>query len=231
MIEAESDDEDLPVDVVGVDVAGVRTWDFTAPLAADVPTSVQATAIDERHWFRDDVDELGIVVGDGEVLYTAPLDDENMGVFRRTATDLFIHAVASVEPDFTFISHDPPIRALVYPLVDGAAFSSTSEASGTFEGNIVPYCSTDTYESTVSGRGVVRTAAGDFPVLRVLTRQQVDVYNCFDFTQTTLLRVEHRQVVFVSACTGVVVSVTSAEDAPDFAFTEASRVRRVGLPD
>ena len=191
---------------------------------------MRATPINEGAWYRDRVDELAIVVGDGEQLYAAPLDAATVGVFRRTSTELFIHAVASNEPDSTFIAYEPPIRALVYPLVDGGAFSSTSEGSGTFEGNIVPYCSTDTYESTVSGRGVVRTAAGDFPAQRVLTRQQVDIYNCFDLTQTTLLRVEHRQVVFLSACTGAVVSVTSAEGADDFAFETASRVRLVGLP-
>lgn len=74
----------------------------------------------------------------------------------------------------------------------------------------------------------MKTAAGDFPVLRVLTRQQVVVDNCLGFP---LLTVELRQVVFVSACTGVVVSVTSAEGADDFASTGAQRVRRVGLPD
>jgi hypothetical protein len=38
-------------------------------------------------------------------------------------------------------------------------------------------------------------------------------------------------VSFVSACTGVVVAVASEAGAPDFAFTRAQRVRRVGLPD
>jgi hypothetical protein len=156
----------------------------------------------------------------------AAVDAATWGVFRRTPYALLLHAVASDEVDSTFIAYAPPIRALVYPLADGGSFSSTSTGSGTFQGNPF-YCSTDRYESTVSGRGVVRTAAGDFPALRVLTRQTVVVDNCFG---VPLLTVEHRQAVFVSACTGVVASVTSAEGAPDFAFTSAQRVRRVGLP-
>jgi hypothetical protein len=116
---------------------------------------------------------------------------------------------------------------LVYPLVDGDSFSSTSAGSGTFEGNAF-YSSTDTYESTITGRGIVTTPAGDFPVWRIQTHQQVDVpIVVFPFVFT----VEHRQVIFVTACTGVVVSVTSAADATDFAFTQAQRVRRVGLPE
>jgi len=135
--------------------------------------------------------------------------------------------VASDVEDSTFITYDPPITALIYPLQNGESFSSTSTGSGTFEG--LPYCSTDTYESAVAARGVVQTTAGDFPVLQVHTRQEVVVANCFNPFLT--LTVEHRQAIFVTACTGAVVSVTSAADAPDFTFTEASRVRRVALPD
>ena len=228
MLEASDDtDEALPVDVVGHDEAGVRVWDFSAPYADDVAVQVQAQAIDGRHWFRADVDDLAIVVGDGDTLYAAKLDEQTWGVFVRTPTDLFIHAVASDTPDDTFIAYDPPIRALVYPLQDGATFSSTSDGHGTFQGNAF-YCSTDTYESTVSGRGVARTAAGDFPVARVLTHQTVVVDNCFG---VPLLVVERRQAVFVSACTGAVVSVTSAAGETDAEFATASRVRRVGLPE
>jgi hypothetical protein len=54
----------------------------------------------------------------------------------------------------------------------------------------------------------------------------VVVDNCFGFPLTT---VTYQQVVFMTACTGAVVSVTSAEGADDFSFDVASRVRRVGL--
>jgi hypothetical protein len=74
----------------------------------------------------------------------------------------------------------------------------------------------------------MKTDAGDFPVLRVLTRQEVVVDNCFGLPLAT---VQRRQAIFVTACTGAVVSVTSADGAGDFAFTQASRVRRVALPD
>ena len=155
------------------------------------------------------------------------LSADTWGVFVRSDTGLVIHAVASDVEDDTFISYDPPIQALAYPLRDGDAFSSTSDGSGTFEGNPF-YCSTDTYESTVAGRGVAVTNAGEFPVLRVLTEQTVTVDNCFELPLAT---VSFRQVILVTACTGAVVSVTSAEGADNFAFTEASRVRRVALPD
>ena len=58
--------------------------------------------------------------------------------------------------------------------------------------------------------------------------QEVVVDNCFGLPLAT---VQRRQAIFVTACTGAVVSVTSADGAADFAFTQASRVRRVGLPD
>jgi hypothetical protein len=226
MLEAVDDDEDLLVDVVGREEDGERFWDFSAPYENDAAIVVQAQTIDARHWFAEDVEDLGIVVADEEVLYAAQLDEKTWGIFLRTSQAGLLHAVASVEPQETFLSYSPPILALQYPLDDGAAYSSTSAASGTFLGNPF-YCSTDTYESTVSGHGVARTAASEFPVLRILTRQSVVVDNCFGLP---LAVVERRQVVLVSACTGAVVQVTASEGATDFAFTTAARVRRVGLP-
>jgi hypothetical protein len=126
----------------------------------------------------------------------------------------------------TLIQYDPPIQALAYPLVDGDSFSSEPAGSGTFQGNAF-YSSTDTYESTVTGRGTVKTPAGDFPAFRVQTLQLVEVpILVFPF----VFSVERRQVIFVTACTGVVASITSEAAATDFAFERAQRVRRVGLP-
>ena len=226
-IEAVSADEDLAVDVVGVDVDGVLHWDFSAALPDDAPVQVVAEPIDEsRHWFDDEIESPELEAGD--VVYASLLDAATWGVFERTADGLFILAVASDVSDddepfgYTFISYDPPILAMKYPLTDGESFDSVSQGSGTFEGSF--YSSTDTYESTVAGRGIVTTPAGDFPVWRVQTRQEVAI-------NFTVFSVEHRQVLFVTACTGVVASVTSAADAPDFEFTEAQRVRRVGLSE
>ena len=214
--------------VVGEELDGVRHWDFSGALPGDAPVQVVAEPIDEsRHWFDDEIDVPELQAGD--VVYASLLDAATWGVFHRTADGLFILAVASDVSDddepfgYTLIAYDPPIQALKYPLEDGDSFSSESQGSGTFEGTAF-YSSTDTYESTVAGRGVVTTPAGDFPVWRVQTRQQVDI-------NFTIFSVEHRQVIFVTACTGVVASVTSEEDAPDFEFTRAQRVRRVGLPE
>jgi hypothetical protein len=226
MIEAESADEDLEVDVVGTEVDGVTEWDFLGELPDDVAIELEAVPVDNTMWFADKVADLEIP--DGGVVYVSKLSSTTWGVFRRTDTQLLIHAVAAVEEDSTFIAYDPPITALAYPLEVGTEFGSESTGSGVFDGDfgVLTYCSTDTYESEVTDRGVVATPAGDYDVLRVDTTQTVVVDNCFGFPLTT---VTHKQVVFMTACTGAVVSVTSAEGADDFSFDVASRVRRVGL--
>jgi hypothetical protein len=214
--------------MVGTEVDGTTLWDFSGELPGDAAIELEAVAVDDTLWFFDKVAELEIP--DEGTLYASKLSATTWGVFRRTDTELLIQAVAAVEEDSTFIAYDPPITALVYPLEVGTEFGSVSTGSGVFDGDfgVLPYCSTDTYTSEVVDRGVVSTPAGEYDVLRVDTTQTVAVDNC-QFFPIVLTTVTYKQSVFMTACTGAVVSVTSAEGAEDFSFDVASRVRRVGL--
>ncbi|HEY1099090.1 MAG TPA: hypothetical protein VGF99_09175, partial [Myxococcota bacterium] len=229
MIEATSADEDIAVDVVGSTVDGEKHWDFTGPYEGDANITVQAHELSDDLWFNERVQDLELDASAGQI-YASLLSADTWGVFQRTADKLLIHVVAAVDEDVgNFIAYDPPIQALAYPLSVGTTWSSESTGDGDFEvsGFLSPYCSTDTYTSAVTDRGVVTTPAGDYDVLRVETTQNVVVENCFNPFLTAA--VTYKQVIFVTACTGAVVTVTSDEGAEDFSFEVASRLRRVGL--
>ena len=227
MVEAVSDAEDLAVDMDGSDVGGVRTWDFSAALTGDVLIEVQALPLSDDLWFKDQVDALNIA--DDGMVYVSLLSENVWGVFHRTDGGLFIHAIADVDDEGTFIRYEPAITALQYPLTVGDHFQSVSDGEGTFDYGALgtgPYYSTDTYTSDVVDSGIVTTSVGDYEVLRVETTQHVVADNGFGFPLAT---VDHKQVIFLTACTGAIVSVTSAEGAADFSFEVASRVKRIRL--
>lgn len=214
----------VPVDIVGQDVAGVRTWDLSADLPGDTLLTLVASQVAD-HWFAPAVAEAfpdAAPLTDGVGTYVAPLDDETLAVFARSEAALEILAVASVDGGLyrTFITYDPPILVLALPLQVGSAFSSESTGSGTFLGNPF-YVSADVYTSEVDAVGDVVTRAGTWPALRLRVAQDVFAG----------VRVTSEQVIFMTPCLGVIARADSAVGARARDFTDAARVLRLASPE
>jgi hypothetical protein len=213
--------EDIPVDVEGTVVGGERVWDFTSDVDDEVELSIEALPLSNDWWFADRDELSGLeLFADDRGAYVAPLADGTLGVLEKRTSSLVVHAVASTDASRTFIAYDPPIVALSFPLRVDDTFSSTSDGAGTFEFNPF-YVSSDAYESTVDAVGTAQTLAGDFPVMRVRTRQTVTV---------GLLSGSYLRYQWITPCLGVLADVQSARNEDNLQFSNASRVRRIGAP-
>ncbi|MBI5495988.1 MAG: hypothetical protein HY904_13265 [Deltaproteobacteria bacterium] len=208
----------LAVDLVGTVASGAVQWDFTGAVPGDRPIEVSALALDGL-WFKDHYPEATYVVAlDGAATLYA--------VYRRTATELTLLGEASAALDVTRTVHTPPVTVLRFPLVLGVSFSTTTQTTGTLEGNPF-YLSNDTYELTVDAAGRVLVPAGSFHTLRVRLVQDVSVpIAVWPFA----LNYHWVRYSFMTPCYGVVTQVVSQEGEAEVVFTQAAELRRLGLP-
>jgi hypothetical protein len=215
-----SDDADgLPVNVAGIeDSDGVLHWDVSQPNAGEVPLSLEAAALDAQ-WFAADF-EGAPAFTDGVGAYVAPLSPAVFGIFERSADSIVLLGVASEADGQDVIAYDPPLLVVQLPLFVGAAFSSESTGTGTFNFNPF-YFSTDEYSSVVDAEGILTTTAGDLHVYRMRTTQTVTV---------GIYVVSYQQVSFVAPCVGVVAQIVSLEGEEDADFAFASSIRRPAPP-
>lgn len=207
----------VPVDLVGTLEGDMRVWTFDAPYASDRQVEIGASA-NEGFWFSPSFPTAD---------YVAPLDSDanNYGAFRREDNALLLLGVASADESVdTLLTYDPPVVALAFPLEVGSTFSSTTDVSGTLEGNSF-YTSTDTHTMTVDERGILRTFSGDIDVLRMRLELELEIPVPFFPFLLTYRYVRHS---FLTECLGQVGFVASKEDEPENNFTEAVEVRRLG---
>lgn len=207
----------VPVDLVGVVENGTRVWTFDTPYSSDRQVQIGASA-NEGFWFSPSFPTAD---------YVAPLDADaqNFGAFRREENELLLLGVASADESVdTLLTYDPPVVALAFPLEVGQTFSSTTDVSGTLEGNSF-YTSTDTHTMTVDERGILRTYSGDIDVLRMRLELELEIPVPFFPFLLTYRYVRHS---FLTECLGQVGFVASKEDEPENNFTEAVEVRRLG---
>ncbi|RMG11670.1 MAG: hypothetical protein D6729_17670 [Deltaproteobacteria bacterium] len=212
-------DEPLPVDLVGREVDGVRTWDFTGPYPGEWPVSYQASPL-EGHWFADRF--TGPFTG---TVFVLPLSTQPTlyGVYERTQSALLLHGVASEESGRTALAYEPAVEVVRYPLRVGDTWTERTRVSGLLDRLF--FQSEDTYHFSVDDEGVVLTPAGRFPSLRVRLvlelRVPIAVYPFW---------LDYRYVrhTFLTPCLGVSAYVASREDEAKDLFTEAERIRRLG---
>ena len=130
------------VDLDGVvDASGQRVWDLGADFADDRVVGVGPMALTDQ-WFADDFPG-----GD----YVAPVDLRGtvLGVYHLDERGLWLHGVASAEPDppagRTLLPYDAPVPLYRFPLTQGDRYTVVGEVSvGTALG--LAYRGTDTYE-------------------------------------------------------------------------------------
>jgi hypothetical protein len=138
-----------PIDVAGtVDENGRRRWDLSPDFADDRVTSLAARPI-RAQWFA-----AAFPAAD----YVAPVDLEGhvLGAYHLDERGLWLHGVASAEPDppegRTLLPYDAPVLLYRLPMQLDDRWTSVGEVSeGTALG--LAYRGTDTYEVRVLGAG------------------------------------------------------------------------------
>jgi hypothetical protein len=204
---------DVGVNTAGADPGdGRRRWDFEGALPGDHDLDVDTEPLDGR-WFADrfpGADYTARLTGDAELL----------GVFRVTASALELMGVVSPTdgPTRTELTYEPPVRLLVFPLEEGARWTSETRVTGWAQGLAANYG--ETYESAVDARGEVRTPYAPFDALRV----RVTLTRDLTFRRTVV-----RQFLFVAECFGTVATVVSEEDEAETEFDRAAEIRRLGF--
>lgn len=197
-------------DTAGTTVDGQTVWDMSVDFPGDHTSSGEYLTI-EGQWFEPSFP--------GATYATRLTDaDDLLGVFEATDSALTLRGVVSPVGGATRteLVYDPPVTVLSFPLVQGKSWESDSTVTGVALG--VPTVYTESYENRIDASGVLRTAFGDYEVLRlgvVLTRT-IGIVN-------TVVR----SYSFISECVGTVGTVRSNDDEDSVEFTQAAEVRRI----
>ena len=137
------------VDLEGtVDTTGRRLWDQAVDFADDRIVAVGPTSLGV-YWFAPEFP-------DGDYVAPANLEGTVLGVYHLDERALWLHGVASAEPDppdgRTLLPYDGPVPLFRLPLEPGDRWVVQGVVSeGTALG--LAYRGTDTYEVTVVGAG------------------------------------------------------------------------------
>jgi hypothetical protein len=187
-------------------------WDWRAELAGEDKRSFAAAPL-ATQWYAAafPAGEFATAAGPGvDAVYSA--DDDA----------LWLHGLASIEPDRTLLAYDAPVAVLRLPLAVGDAWTETGTVTGGTLDNL-PYSGTDTYEVAVDARGELALPHLRFTdAYRVRTR--VTVAPAVGGASVT-----RRQASFLFECFGEVARATSRDDEPLEDFTVAAEVRRFSL--
>jgi hypothetical protein len=206
-----------PIDVEGVLLDGVPTWDWSIDYADDrLATVVPETLADK--WYAERFP-------DGQAV--TPFDAAGTidSVLRQDAEGIWLLGVASRVEDppegQTLLVYQSPVSVLRFPVRPGTTFVSTGEVhDGWVRG--LQYAGRDVYEVTIDATGRVVLPQVEFTQAhRVRTRVTVE--------PAVGASVSRRQVSFFSECFAEVARASSRADEPLDSFTTAAEVWRLGL--
>jgi hypothetical protein len=196
----------------GVDVGGVRTWDFTDG-SGDAVTLTLSTS--EGQWWLPRFPTAQ---------YASRLDPRspNLGVYRAGDTSVeLLGLVAPMESTMTVVPYEPGVSVLRFPLALGMNWTAESTTSNAqVEGT--PVASRDRYSFLVDARGTVRLPDLTFTdALRV----RIELTQAFPAGPG----VRKIQYLWMVECYGEVARMTSQDGEVDPDFTMATEFRRLGL--
>jgi hypothetical protein len=205
-----------PVDLVGqVDGSGKRIWDFSPSLATDVPTTIQASAL-EGKWY---------VASFPGGQWSAPVDVAGSieGVYSADSAAIYLLGLASADPapkeGKTLVVYGAPVALYRFPIKADASWISTGTVTGGMLRGLA-YAGTDTYESADVAVGQVLLHDYTFTqVHRVRTKATV--------TPSVGQAAVTRQDSFLFECFGEVVRATSKVGEASDDFTTAAELRRL----
>lgn len=197
-------------DTAGSTIDGETIWDMSVDFPGDHTSSGEFLSI-EGQWFEPSFP--------GATYATRLSDSEDLlGVFQATDSALTLLGVVSPVDGLqrTELVYDPPITVLSFPLVEGKSWESDATVTGVALG--VPSVYTESYENHIEASGTLRTAFGDYEVLRV----GVVLTRTIGIVPTVL-----RSYAFVSECTGTVATVRSNDNEDSAEFTQVAELRRI----
>lgn len=141
-----------------------------------------------------------------------------VGVFQVTGDALLMRGVASEKASSTKLKYDTPIKLFQFPMEVGTKWTSTGTSTGTMRS--VPFFRMhETYVFEVDAKGIAKTPAGEFPVIRLklkLTQQQYS---------PALFRRTGYTYYFLSECFGIVARVDSKQYETNPLFTRAASLK------
>ncbi len=200
----------ITFDTAGQMVNNARVWDLSVALPGDQNAIVETLPV-AGAWYASSFPTA---------TYATKLSASSdlLGVFRTSPTALEILGIVSPMSggSQTNVSYSPPAAPLQFPLQVGAAWTTTSNATGQASG--VPVIFSDKYDSQVDQKGTLKTPFGSFAVLRV----RVVFTHTVGFLVTTT-----RSFAFVTDCFGNVATVTSQANESKVEFTSAAEVKRI----
>ncbi len=203
--------------VTGVNTAGTtgasgRVWDFSMARPEDHRVLEEVLAPAGQWWAAQYP----------TATYATPVDLANtvLGVYRVSSARVELLATVSREANRTNLAMNPAVIVVQFPLTEGATWSQTVNAAGTY--NFTPLVNVTQYTFTVDARGEVWTPAGRFPALRL--RMDLD-----QSIPGTLIRRTQRTYTFLSECWGYVARIASSDNETAVDFTTAAEYRRLSL--
>lgn len=213
--------KDRIVDLAGKQsTKGILTWAFGSDFADDGVARLQAAVLDKQ-WFAPSFAAVKNAV-------VVPLDVglRVQGIYTHDDTGFYMHGIASTEPappeGKTLVVYAQKVMLYQFPLVPGAAWTSTGVTTTDNFLRGLPYAGRDVYEVKVDGAGEL--GLPDFVLtqaLRVRTNLRVEPAAGKVTTQ--------KQVGFLFECLGEVARATSKLDETEENFTQATELRRLGI--
>lgn len=203
----------VPVDTAGkMGLGGEHMWDLSAPISGQADELVQTLPIIGQ-WFAASFPGATYA---SRLSSTADL----LGIFEVAAGTLLLRGVVSPTdgPKATSLVYTIPIKVLVFPIKEGATWTTKSDVTGKVQGITVGGIYQDTYDSKVDAHGTMKTPFATFPVLRIRVNR-VSFLNGF----TTY---SHR-FVFATECFGTVATMVSKDSENTDEFTTAAEVSRL----
>ena len=203
----------VPVDTVGkVGLGGEHMWDLSAMIAGQADEKVETLAVTGQ-WFAASFPGATYC---SRLSSTADL----LGVFEVAAGALLLRGVASPADGAkaTNLIYTTPIKVLVFPIKEGATWSTLSAVTGKVKGTTIGGIYNEQYDSKVDAHGTMKTPFSTFPVVRIRVGRTAFLNG---ITTTS-----HR-FVFVTECFGTVATMVSKDYEMVDEFTTAAEVSRL----
>lgn len=206
----------VPVDTVGkLQPDGSHVWDLSAMISGEKDELVETLPI-AGQWFAASFPGATYA---SRLSSTADL----LGVFEVATGALLLRGVVSPADgaSATNLVYTTPIKVLVFPIKEGATWSTLSAVTGKAQGITIGGIYNESYDSTVDAHGTFKTPfdpTTTFPVLRI----RVNRVSFLNGIYTT----SHR-FVFATECFGTVATMVSKDSETVDEFTTAAEVSRL----
>ena len=209
--------ESRAVDLLGEEVNGTRTWDWSLDYASDQHAALGVIDISTR-WYAEhfEAQAFSVAVDAASALEAVYVAEESRLVLLGFASQDEAPPVGQ-----TLLIFDEPVDYYRFPLQPPMSWQSVGEVlDGVYLG--APFAAQYTYDFSVE-------AVGELLLPDVTFTQAHLVHQVMTITPLVGPVTVTRQASFLFECFGEVARATSHPEETDEHFTEAAEVRRMGL--